>query len=79
MAAVTLAAVLKIERDILATKQDHMVTPSKTATPVQRTCTCRHSTKGRVQDAVADDADHTGLVFWTFTEGRQHPGNRALA
>ena len=42
-------------------------------------CTGWHSAIGRIQDAVADDADHSGLVFWTFTEGCQNPGNRALA
>ena len=52
----TLAAVLKLERDILAT-------PIKTATLVQRTYACWRSAIGRVQDAVANDSDHSGLVF----------------
>jgi hypothetical protein len=37
-----------------------------------------HSTKWRVQDAVADDADHTGLIFWAFAKCCQHIGDSAL-
>ena len=37
------------------------------------------STIGRIQDAVANDPDYCGLVFWAFAESGQHPGNRALA
>ena len=60
-------------------KPENMVTPSKTAAPAQWMCKCWHSTKGREQDAVANDPDQSGLVFWAFAERGQHPGNRGLA
>ncbi len=37
------------------------------------------STKWRVKDAVADEADHTGLVFCAFAESCQHLGDSAPA